>query len=305
MDYEVRLAAIGPEGTVSWTVLDAPTDATVSNISAAKDRTGSGDTFLITPEYAGTYYGTATDGVTSVEWSFYAGPALGPISWGQYFPRRVPAFREQLAHNVPDAIDAQEFGGNTDGWAREWRRWFAAINYLWSRIQAMTGGFIAVRGDGVEVPVARVQCPPGYSIDGDTLFPWRGGTSGNPFTFLNDLPLTTEFYLTRLTPDRRFHLVVGVRVIFRPASGPSGTIDRVFGLDCTSGPYGDASGVTVLVDPDTNTKLLPSALNGLTCEIVARATYGFAIIVTRPTGVAGSVVVEWHSTTVTDMGSAL
>lgn len=305
LDFDVRLNAIGAEGAVTWRVLDAPTDATVSVMSAAKDMTGSGDTLTILPDYAGSYYGTATDGVTTVEWSFYAGPALGPLSWGQYFPRRIPSFREQLAHNVPDNIDLAEDGGNRDGWAREWRRWFAAINYLWARIQAMTGGFIAVMWNNAEYTVARMQCPPGYTVDGDTLIAWRGGTSGGPFTFVNDLPLVTEFYLTRLVPDRIWHLVIGVRVIYRTPAGLVGTIDRVFALDCISDFTGSASNVSIMEDPDTNTKLLPSGLNGLTCALVARASYGFATTVTRPTGVAGSVVVEWHATTVVDMGSAL
>ena len=127
------MAAVGAEGTVSWVVLDAPTDETVTTMSAAKGLTWSGSTLVINPDFAGTYSGTATDGVSVVQWSFYAGPPLGNLAEGQYFPRRVPSFREQMAHNVPDDIDAAGVGGNRDGWAREWRRWFAAINWLSSQ----------------------------------------------------------------------------------------------------------------------------------------------------------------------------
>jgi hypothetical protein len=139
-------------------------------------------------------------------------------------------------------------------------------------------------------------------VDGDTLIPWRGGTSGNPFTFINDSPITFNFYLTRLPPNRNFHFVIGVRATYRSAAGVGGSIDRVFGLDCATDFTGMAASTTILEDPDTNTKLLPSALAGLSCAIVQRL-YGFDIAVTRPTGVAGSVVVEWTATTVVDMGA--
>jgi hypothetical protein len=303
LNEQVLLNADDPDGTVHWTVLDAPTNATVTAMSSAKDVTGTGLTLAITPDYAGTYYGTATDGVTTVEWSFYAGPALGALQFGEYFPRRVPAFRETLAHNVPDAIDLQEDGGNKDGWAREWRRWFAAINYLWARIQAMTSGFIAVMWNGIELPVARILCPPGYQVDGDTLLPWRGGTTGNPFQTINETPLVSEFYFVRFPASRHMRMVVGVRATYRSAAGVGGSVDRVMGVDFTTNASGAATAVTLMVDSDTNVKLLPSALTGLTCEIATR-TFGFATTVTRPTGVAGGIVVEWHATTVIDMGAA-
>jgi hypothetical protein len=54
--------------------------------------------------------------------TFYAGPALN--SDPTKLPRRRLAAFETREHNVPDAVEP---GGNENGWAREWERWFRAV----------------------------------------------------------------------------------------------------------------------------------------------------------------------------------
>jgi len=130
-ELEVTLTAANGVGSYTWTLIDAPTSPNVDADSAAVLSATTGAAVTITPDFVGTYYGSVTDGKTTTEWSFYAGPPLGNIAGGEYFPRRVPAFREALAHNVPDAIDA---AGNRKGWSREWRRWFAAIGNINARL---------------------------------------------------------------------------------------------------------------------------------------------------------------------------
>jgi hypothetical protein len=77
------------------------------------------------------------------------GTGRGPFAANiDEFPRRVMAFREQLEHNAPDALDA---GGNPDGWDREWRRWFATIErismgraWAWALVDVVAGVSAAV-----------------------------------------------------------------------------------------------------------------------------------------------------------------
>lgn len=126
----VTLSASGGIGPYVWTLIDKPTNATVTVESASTLATSTGASTAITPDYAGTYCGTVSDGSTTTDWAFYAGPALGDLADGEYYPRRVPAFAENLAHNAADAINPT---GNTKGWSREWRRWFALIEYLFNR----------------------------------------------------------------------------------------------------------------------------------------------------------------------------
>ncbi len=65
--------------------------------------------------------------------TFYAGevgnPVGGPLNADPAeLPRRIMAFREQLQHNVPDAIETT---GNMQGWSREWLRWFSAMQRMY------------------------------------------------------------------------------------------------------------------------------------------------------------------------------
>ena len=74
--------------------------------------------------------------------TFYAGPVLATNP--EEFPRRPLAFQETIEHNVPDALDP---AGNTEGWAREWYRWFATIKKLWAT-KAAAWGKISLPGGG-------------------------------------------------------------------------------------------------------------------------------------------------------------
>jgi hypothetical protein len=156
LDQEVTLTATGGVGTYTWVLLDAPTSPDVQLDSASVIAPTTGATVNITPDYDGTYYGTVTDGTDTTEWSFYAGEPLGDVSLGEFFPRRVPAFREGMAHNVPDAIDV---GGNCKGWSREWRRWFAAMVNLSVRVDAALAMELGTTTDPVNVSSAAAPTP--------------------------------------------------------------------------------------------------------------------------------------------------
>jgi hypothetical protein len=97
------------------------TPAASSSLISPIDQPG---TFLVQLEVdSGSGLGATEADVASI--TFYAGPALNADP--TLLPRRIPAFRERLQHNVPDAIDPS---GNTEGWSREWLRWFAFIETL-------------------------------------------------------------------------------------------------------------------------------------------------------------------------------
>jgi hypothetical protein len=68
--------------------------------------------------------------------TFYAGPPLAQDS--DCLPRRSPAFAETTEHNVPDNIEPT---GNSEGWSREWLKWFEVIkraakgtSFAWGRV---------------------------------------------------------------------------------------------------------------------------------------------------------------------------
>ena len=127
----VTLTASGGS-TYVWTLDDAPPDVDMETPSSAVLSALSGAVVHITPDNQDTYLGTVTsDGVT-VQWSFYAGPTLNPDP--TQMPRRIPAWREKLSHNVPDAIEPT---GNTKGWAREWRRWFTVLRTLYAKVHGI------------------------------------------------------------------------------------------------------------------------------------------------------------------------
>jgi hypothetical protein len=152
----VSLFVAGGSGTYRWTLVDAPTSANVQSASAAVLSDSAGTTIMITPDYDGTYSGTVTDDIDTVDWSFYAGAALGNMGSGGYFPRRIPAFREVLGHNAPDAIDS---AGNRKGWSREMRRWFAAINWLAGQVISGVANGLKSATTTVNVSAATAPTP--------------------------------------------------------------------------------------------------------------------------------------------------
>jgi hypothetical protein len=99
---------------------------------------------------SGNGLGAGVDDVARI--TFYAGTALAANPWD--LPRRGPAFKETIEHNVNDAIDVT---GNTEGYSREFYRWFALIrrmyaakNWAAARIALPGGGPAAItRGTNI------------------------------------------------------------------------------------------------------------------------------------------------------------
>lgn len=123
-------ASVG--SSYAWTITWKPVNVKTSTRSAAALSAPGASSTQITPiDKIGTYRlaiavdqgsGLGANPEDNAAITFYAGPTLNPAA--VEFPRRVPAFGETTEHNVPDAIDPS---GNVDGWAREWQRWFVAI----------------------------------------------------------------------------------------------------------------------------------------------------------------------------------
>lgn len=153
----VTLAATGgPFLSQLWTILHRPIDIMAGTRSACALTAPTASSTQLTPiDVPGTYrvrctvdsgsgLGATPDDVADM--TFYAGPTLATSP--DSLPRRIPAFGETLEHNVPDAI---EIGGNSEGWSREWYRWFALMQRLyeghawsWGRISLPAGGPAAI-----------------------------------------------------------------------------------------------------------------------------------------------------------------
>lgn len=161
------LAVGGPYTAHQWEFIDKATDILAPAKSAAVFVSPTAVSTDVTPiDLAGTYsvrlsvdsgsgLGATADDVAEISW--YAGPPLNADA--AELPRREPAFRETTYHNVPDALDP---AGNPEGWAREWRRWFAALarlvagkSYARARVQLTGGGATVLRQHNV-ASVSRV-----------------------------------------------------------------------------------------------------------------------------------------------------
>jgi hypothetical protein len=129
----VSVAAVGgPFLAYSWTFIAKAINITAGLRATSLFATPAASSSLINPvDQTGTYLiqlavdsgsglGATEADVATI--TFYAGPALNANP--ALLPRRIPAFRERLQHNVPDAIDA---AGNQEGWSREELRWYAYI----------------------------------------------------------------------------------------------------------------------------------------------------------------------------------
>lgn len=102
---------------------------------------------------SGSGLGAAAADVARI--TFYAGLAgsttRGPVATDPAeMPRRLPAYGEELEHNVPDAIDA---GGNKEGWSREWWRIWAVLRRLyvgkdWASGRVHVAGGVATKVRG-------------------------------------------------------------------------------------------------------------------------------------------------------------
>jgi hypothetical protein len=163
----------GPFSAYQWRIIHKPINivAGVRATSVLGSSTAASTT--MTPiDVAGTYLvelvvnsgsglGALPTDIARI--TFYAGPVLSVTP--NAFPRRPIAFQETTEHNVPDALDP---AGNTEGWSREWYKWFAAIQSAsltathWARVSLPAGGpaFIVLHsliGSAVRTAVGTVD----------------------------------------------------------------------------------------------------------------------------------------------------
>ena len=142
----------GPYLSYLWSLIDKPVDVIAGVQSASVLTAATANTTLVTPiDKAGTWLlellvdsgsGLGASPSDQARITFYAGPALNADPTD--LPRRELAFREQLQHNVADAIFPT---GNTRGWAQEWSRWWSLIkkvvlgrSHAWGRVTLVGGG---------------------------------------------------------------------------------------------------------------------------------------------------------------------
>lgn len=151
------IAVGGPYLAYKWSFGSKPIDIVDAvEANSVFDSSGS-DTSLIEPiDVPGTYLiqlavdsgsglGATVDDVASI--TFYAGNPADQLQGvlaadPTQLPRRIPAFGETLQHNVADAIQPS---GNTQGWSREWYRWFSVIGAIAQRRVATAISAAALR----------------------------------------------------------------------------------------------------------------------------------------------------------------
>jgi hypothetical protein len=141
----------GPFLAYQWRIVHKPIDIVGGVRATSLLATSTAASTTMTPiDVAGTYLvelvvnsgsGLGALAADIARITFYAGPTLSATP--NAFPRRTIAFQETTEHNVPDAIEP---AGNTEGWSREWYKWFAAIQTAfstvprWARISLPAGG---------------------------------------------------------------------------------------------------------------------------------------------------------------------
>jgi hypothetical protein len=152
----------GPFAQYLWSFVSKAIDVEAgtrasSAFGSATSPTTSVDPIDVAGEYliqvvvdSGSGLGATEDDVARIV--FYAGDVgdtiNGPLNTDvAELPQRMPAFRETLEDNVPDAIDPS---GNTEGWSRPWLKLKAVVNrmyqgksWAWARV-TMTGGGASV-----------------------------------------------------------------------------------------------------------------------------------------------------------------
>lgn len=133
-------------GAEATTLFTAPTSS--STLANPIDREGTYEVQLSVD--SGSGLGALDTDVVRI--TFYAGDPAVPLNPDPAeLPRRIPAFSEMLEHNVPDVIQP---AGNTQGWSREWLRWFASIFRMW---QAKSWAFGRVTNDGATAGTANAM----------------------------------------------------------------------------------------------------------------------------------------------------
>jgi len=167
---DVSATAVGgPYSAYLWSIIDKPVDVVAGVRSASVLTASTANTTLVTPiDKDGTWllellvdsgYGLGATPSDQARITFYAGAVLNADPTD--LPRRELAFREQLQHNVPDAIFPT---GNIRGWAQEWSRWWSLIkkialgrSHAWGRVTLTgMGASIAVSTSAYNTTVARV-----------------------------------------------------------------------------------------------------------------------------------------------------
>ena len=143
----VLLTLVGGVGVVAyqWSILYKPLNAGMTAFSSAALTTPTAASTSVTPvDLAGTYriecqvdcgygLGARAEDVTRI--TFYAGPALAADP--AQLPRRRLAAFEEREHNAADTLEP---AGNTDGWAREWEKWFRVIEACYAAAASIAFG---------------------------------------------------------------------------------------------------------------------------------------------------------------------
>lgn len=159
----VLASAGGPFAAHLWSIIDKPIDIVGASQSASLLSSPASSTTILSPiDLKGTYLlellvdsgdgiGATADDIARI--TFYAGAVLNadPLQ----LPRRIPAFRETLEHNVNDVIFPS---GNSRGWSQEWLRWFAILenvatsggDFAYARV-SLTGGGASLVGNSDNV----------------------------------------------------------------------------------------------------------------------------------------------------------
>jgi len=160
---DATLTAVGgPFFQYLWRFVSVPIDMALGVRASAAVNPPDASTTTCSPlNVAGTYHvelvvdsgsglGALPEDIARI--TFYAGPPLATDPGA--LPRRIPAFSETTEHNVPDGIDT---AGNTEGWSREWLRWFEVIKRAadgssgsWALVSLPSGGPASLV-DGVNV----------------------------------------------------------------------------------------------------------------------------------------------------------
>lgn len=152
----------GPFASHLWSIIDRPIDydAAVQATTAPSSPTASA-TVLTPVDVPGTYLlqllvdsgqglGATEDDIARITFAAFAaaGAGFGPLSSDPAeLPRRRPAFRETLEHNVLDPI----LTNNARGWAQArdrfdeaFRRMYGGKTWAWARVDLPGGGPAAI-----------------------------------------------------------------------------------------------------------------------------------------------------------------
>jgi hypothetical protein len=155
----VTIAAVGgPYFAYQWRIIDKPIDLTVpvqaTTVIGVFD---AASTTLSPIDLPGTYLiellvdsgsglGATDQDVARI--TFYANDVSMPLSTdAAEMPRRTPAFRERLEHNVPETLFP---GGNPRGWAEERLRFDEAILRMYQG-KSYAHGRVNVAGAGTSL----------------------------------------------------------------------------------------------------------------------------------------------------------